>query len=104
MLKAAATLTTQIYEKAKQYEEEYNSVSWSFHLFKRVIFYSLFIKQLAKAAIDNRREAKANNQIFVTPEDKVVLLFVFEALSVFHLKLRKFFNFFASAKFTTVFS
>jgi large subunit ribosomal protein L7e len=30
--------------------------------------------QIEKAAIDNRRQAKANNQIFVAPEEKLVLV------------------------------
>ena len=33
-----------------------------------------FLSQLAQAAIDNRRKAKANNEIFVAPEEKVVFV------------------------------
>jgi len=49
-----AELVKVITAKAKKYEEEYES--------------------LERQAIDNRRQAKANNQIFVVPEEK--LLFV----------------------------
>jgi len=44
----------EITAKAKTYEEEYNS--------------------LEKAAIDNRRKAKANNEIFVPSEEKLVFV------------------------------
>mmetsp|Transcript_66101 Transcript_66101/g.137784 ORF Transcript_66101/g.137784 Transcript_66101/m.137784 type:complete len:240 (-) Transcript_66101:156-875(-) len=49
-----AASSKAIFAKAKSYEAEYEA--------------------LEKAAIDNRRQAKANNQIFVAPEEK--LLFV----------------------------
>jgi large subunit ribosomal protein L7e len=52
--KANAKLVTDITEKAKKYEAEYAA--------------------LEKQAIDNRRKAKANNEIYVAPEDKVVFV------------------------------
>eukprot|EP01040_Poterioochromonas_malhamensis_P021445 gene21445-25879_t len=51
---AATEHTKAIVEKAKQYEAEY--------------------AKLSQDAIDNRREAKANNQIFVAPEEKLVFV------------------------------
>ena len=53
-VKDDAELNKTIYAKAQQYEAEYES--------------------LAKEAIDNRRTAKANNQIFVAPEEKLVFV------------------------------
>ena len=52
--KANAKLVTEITDKAKKYEAEYAA--------------------LEKQAIDNRRKAKANNEIYVAPEDKVVFV------------------------------
>ena len=51
---ANAKLVTEITDKAKKYEAEYAA--------------------LEKQAIDNRRKAKANNEIYVAPEDKVVFV------------------------------
>jgi len=53
-VKDDAELTKTICAKAQQYEAEYES--------------------LAKEAIENRRTAKANNQIFVAPEEKLVFV------------------------------
>jgi len=52
--KDAAELNKEIYASAQKYETEY--------------------EKLEKAAIANRREAKANNQIFVAPEEKLVFV------------------------------
>lgn len=52
---SAAELNKRIFAKAKSYEEEYNKTS--------------------QDAIDNRRNAKANNQIFVPSEEKLVFVF-----------------------------
>jgi len=49
-----AEMNKNIFAKAKAYEEEYLA--------------------LEKTAIDNRRAAKANGQIFVTPEEKLVFV------------------------------
>jgi len=50
----AEALNKNIFERAKTYENEY--------------------QQLAQTAIDNRRKAKASNQIFVPPEEKLVFV------------------------------
>lgn len=49
-----AALEKSIFAKAEKYEQEYAALS--------------------QAAIDNRRNAKANNQIFVAPEEKLVFV------------------------------
>ena len=49
-----AAMTKNIFAKAQVYEEEYQAME--------------------KAAIDNRRAAKANGQIFVAPEEKLVFV------------------------------
>eukprot|EP00601_Ochromonadales_sp_CCMP2298_P002578 CAMPEP_0173177676 /NCGR_PEP_ID=MMETSP1141-20130122/5119_1 /TAXON_ID=483371 /ORGANISM="non described non described, Strain CCMP2298" /LENGTH=238 /DNA_ID=CAMNT_0014100095 /DNA_START=50 /DNA_END=766 /DNA_ORIENTATION=+ len=53
-VKEEAANVKAIYAKAQAYEAEYEAIE--------------------KAAIDNRRQAKAQNQIFVPPEEKLVLV------------------------------
>lgn len=53
-VKDKASFEKVIFEKAKQYDEEYAA--------------------LEKTLIDNRRKAKANNEFFVPPENKVVFV------------------------------
>merc|ERR1719378_1486213 len=52
--KAAVAFNKAIYEKAQAYEQEYEAS--------------------ARQAIENRRIAKANNQVYVAPEEKVVFV------------------------------
>ena len=68
-VKSDAALTQDITARAKKYEEEYSS--------------------LEKAAIDNRRNAKANNSIYVPPEDKVVFVIRIRGIIGISPKVRK---------------
>ena len=68
-VKSDASLTQDITARAKKYEEEYSS--------------------LEKAAIDNRRNAKANNSIYVPPEDKVVFVIRIRGIIGISPKVRK---------------
>jgi len=52
--KTAAETEKEIFARAQKYEEEYEAME--------------------RAAIDNRRQAKANSQIYVPPEDSVVFV------------------------------
>lgn len=67
--KSDLALATEITAKAKKYEEEYEA--------------------LAKAAIDNRRNAKANNSIYVAPEEKVVFVIRVRGIIGISPKVRK---------------
>lgn len=67
--KSDAALTSEITAKAKKYEEEYAALS--------------------QAAIDNRRNAKANNSIYVTPEEKVVFVIRVRGIIGISPKVRK---------------
>ena len=67
--KSDLALATEITAKAKKYEEEYEA--------------------LAKAAIDNRRNAKANNSIYVAPEEKVVFVIRIRGIIGISPKVRK---------------
>ena len=68
-VKSDAALTQDITARAKKYEEEYSS--------------------LEKAAIDNRRNAKANNSIYVAPEEKVVFVIRIRGIIGISPKVRK---------------
>jgi large subunit ribosomal protein L7e len=62
-------LVAEITDKAKSYEEEYLS--------------------LEKVAIDSRRKAKANNEIFVPPEEKLVFVIRVRGINAISPKTKK---------------
>ena len=66
---AEKTMTTEITSKAKSYEEEYIA--------------------LEKAAIDNRRAAKASKDIYVAPEEKLVFVIRVRGINAISPKTKK---------------